>query len=214
MPAPKPWRADDPDTLDRAADLVRRGEILCYPTTTVYGLGCDPTDEEAVARIREIKGRDPDEPLLVITDEWSRVADWIRGGLDGLSDAHRRLMERIPPLAVTLLLEAEEEAVSALRGSSSEVGVRATADPFCRALVARAGTPLVSTSANSSGQPAPSRFEDVEERILGAVDGAVAARRPLGGTASTVARVRDGKVEVLREGAAKEEELVRLAEGG
>lgn len=200
------WPETRPGTASRAARVVRTGGVLLYPTATVYGLGCDPRDADAVRRIRALKGRDERSPLLILTDEWERVASWIVVG----SDAQRRLMERVPPLAVTVLFELRNEAFAAVRGTSSLVGIRATGHPFCRELIERVGIPVVSTSANPTGAPSPRRFDEIDDDLLRAVDGAVESDEPLDGAASTVVRFDDGRLEILREGAVPPEELERI----
>ncbi len=196
------------EEAERAAAVVRSGGVLVYPTETVYGLGCDPANEAAVRRVRRIKGRDADRPVLALTDTWHRAEAWIAVR----AEAHRRLMEHDPPLAVTLVFEASAAAPSSLVSASSEIGLRRMADPFCRALVAAAGTPVLSTSANRAGHPPAARFADLDPAVTAAADLAVDAGRPLGGTPSTVVRIEDGRLVVLREGAVEAETLRAIIE--
>src|SRR5690606_9196641 len=140
---------------------------------TVYGLGCDPSAAAAVARVRAVKGRDGDRPMLALTDRWGRVAPW----LAGLTDAHRRLMQHAPPLPVTLVFDASAAAPPALVSVEGAVGIRRTTDAFCRALVAAADTPVLSTSANRAGHPPVHRFADLDRAVKAAVDLAVDAGR-------------------------------------
>ncbi|MEM1041484.1 MAG: L-threonylcarbamoyladenylate synthase [Bacteroidota bacterium] len=181
---------------DQAAAAVRSGGVIVYPTETVYGLGCDPADAEAVARIRRVKGRDAARPMLALTDAWSRVEGW----LVGLTDVHRRLMEHDPPLPVTVVFDAAPDAPPGLVSTAGGIGIRRTTDPFCLALVAAAG-PVLSTSANRAGEPPARRFADLDPAVTAAADLAVDAGQALGGTPSTVVRVEGGRLAVLREGA-------------
>src|SRR5690606_2430759 len=130
------------------------------------------------------------------------------------TDLHRRLMRHDPPLPVTLVFDASNEAPPALVGPEGTVAIRRTSDPFCRALVAAAGRPVLSTSANRAGEPPVSRFEDLDPAVLAAADHAVDAGRPLGGVPSTVVRIVDGRLVVLREGAVGIDELERVAFDG
>ncbi len=181
----------------RAAEVVRAGGVLVYPTETVYGLGCDPSDAVAVARVRRIKGRDADRPMLALTDRWDRVAPWVAG----LTAAHRRLMDHAPPLPVTIVFAASASAPPSLVSAEGGIGIRRTTSPFCRALIAAAGVPILSTSANRAGEPAVSDFAALDAEVIEAVDLAVDAGHPLGGTASTVVRIEGERLVVLREGA-------------
>jgi L-threonylcarbamoyladenylate synthase len=200
----------DTRTVDRAAGVVRGGGVLVYPTETVYGIGCDPADEAAVARVRAVKGRDADKPMLAITDRWDRVEPWIeRGG-----EVHRALMRHEPPLPVTIVFEASAGAPPGLVSAEGGIGIRRTTEAFCRALVAAAGTAVLSTSANRAGRPSVHRFADLDPAVLDAVDEAVDAGRPLGGTPSTVVRVADGELVVLREGAVEAAVLRRIVASG
>lgn len=196
--------------VERAAAVVRRGGVLVYPTETVYGIGCDPADPAAVARVRAIKGRDAGRPMLALTDAWDRVESWI----EGRTDLHRRLMGHEPPLPVTIVFEASNHAPPGLVSEAGTVGLRRTTDAFCRALVAAADTPVLSTSANRAGQPSAHRFAALDPAVLGAVDEAVDAGRPLGGTPSTVVRVEGGDLVVLREGAVEAGVLHRIVAAG
>ena len=199
--------------LQYAAAAVRAGGTLLYPTETVYGLGCDPGRADAVARIRALKGRDADKPMLAVTDRWGRVDGWI----DGLTEVHRRLMAAADsdgqPLAVTILFAPGADCPAPLVGPGGLVGIRRTADPLCRQLVAACGTALLSTSANPAGAPAPARFADVDPAIRDGVDAALDAGHPLRGTPSTVVKLDGDAIEVLREGAVPADVVRRIAAG-
>ncbi|MEL6772474.1 MAG: L-threonylcarbamoyladenylate synthase [Bacteroidota bacterium] len=200
-------------TLAHAASVVKRGGVLVYPTETVYGIGGDPFDAAMVERVRAIKGRDAHKPMLAITDRWGRVADWITN----VTDAHRTLMAATDdagrPLAVTLLFEAGNGAPSALVSEVGLIGIRRTHDPLGQALVAACGTALLSTSANRAGEPPASVFADLDPHVVDAADYAFDAGRPLGGTPSTVVKVKDDALVVIREGAVRESTLRALVGG-
>lgn len=193
----------------QAAAVLRAGGIVLHATETVYGLAADPRRPEAVARARQLKGRDAAKPMLALTDTWERVAPY----LEAVPPPLARLMAHDVPLAVTLLLPGSAAAPEALRGPDGRLGLRRTADPFCRALVEALGAPVLSTSANPAGAPAPALFADVDEALLAAVDLALDAGRPLGGVPSTVVGVdAAGRLQVVREGAVPEALLREIAE--
>ena len=181
----------------RSASCIVAGGILVYPTETVYGIGGNALDAGVMDRIRTLKGNAADKPMLVLTDEWARVADWFRG----VPDALQRLMDYEIELPITLLVMASEKAPEVLVGPEGMIGVRRSSDSFCRALIEAAGTPLLSTSANVSGKPSQVFFEDLDPAICEGVDLAVDAGRTLTGIPSTVVRVADNSVRVVREGA-------------
>ena len=197
----------DAEGIQSAAATVASGGVLLYPTETVYGLGGDPEKEAVIERIRRLKGRDAGKPVLVLTDEWVRVEDW----LSGVSATQRRLMTYEPPLPVTLLFDAAPATPPWLVGPDGWVGVRRTSDPFCRAVIQTADCALLSTSANEAGGVAPHRFSDVTAMIREGVDCAVDAGQPLAGTPSTVVRFDGDDLVVVREGAVRVKTLHEIS---
>lgn len=199
-----------PEVVERAAEVVRAGGLLVYPTETVYGIGCDPTCDGAVACVRAVKGRDAAKPMLALTDRWGRVTPWIAD----VTEAHRRLMQHDPPLPVTIVFDASDAAPPGLVSPRGRIGIRRTSDAFCRALIAAAGVPLLSTSANRAGDPSVADFAALDPEVVGAVNLAVDAGRPLGGAPSTVVQIEGGGLVVLREGAVEAATLRGIVAGG
>lgn len=183
--------------IAEAGALLAAGEIVAFPTETVYGLGADATNSAAVEAVFRAKGRPSDNPLIV------HIADWAQ--LDGLvadvSDAARRLMARFWPGPLTLVLPARPGAVSPrVTAGLATVAVRMPAHPVALALIRAAGCPVAAPSANRSGRPSPTLAahvrEDLAGRIAGLVDGG-----PTGvGLESTVAEVIGDRVHILRPG--------------
>lgn len=199
--APPP--ATDPARFRAAVGALRHGGVILYPTETVYGLGGDARSGEAASRIRRLKGNPPDKPLLVLTDTWARVAPW----LAPQNREEEILMAHEPPLPLTLLLRVRGGALPGARGAADRLGIRRTPDPVCRALIRALDAPLLSTSANPAGAPAPASFDDVAPEIRAGVDAAIEAVAPLGGVASTVCLVDAGELRVLRPGAVSADRL-------
>lgn len=193
-----------------AVDVVRNGGVIIYPTETVYGLGCDPCQPAAVTRVREIKGRAADLPMLAVTHDWEAVEHWFATIPHLLSP----LMVHEPPLAVTVVLEASDAAPAGLVSREGTVAVRRTSDAAAAQLAAACGGAILSTSANRSGEPPATRFADLDPAIVSAVDVLVDAGVPLAGTPSTLVAVRDGRLVILREGAVPSDEIRRLAATG
>ncbi len=190
--------------MTAAAACIRDGGVLLYPTATVYGLGADPACEAALHRIHAIKGRDAGKPILVLTDTWNRMTDWIATR----TPLHDCLMAADLPL--TILFEATDTVPTLLHGTSPYIGIRRTRHPFCRAIIKAADRPLCSTSANPSGIPPANRFEGLAPALIDAVDCAVDAGEPLHGTPSTVVMVEGEDLKVLRAGAVSEDDLRKM----
>ena len=178
------------------------GGVAVFPADTVYGLACDPLNEPAVSRIRELKGRADDKPSAVMYFSPLAMRELVAGLGPGARDAVGALL----PGPVTLVL-ANPEGRYPLAGSGGTLGVRLIEGPLAGAM-----TPVLQTSANLSGEPAPSRFDDVPERLVAGADLAIDGGE-LGGAASTVVDLSEidseGGWRILREGAMLPAEVER-----
>lgn len=155
------------DDVAAIAAVVRRGGVIAYPTEAVFGLGCRPADAAAFERILEVKNRDIGKGVIVITDDLSRVAHW----LEPVPEAMQAMAEASWPGPHTWLWPARSACPAWLRGSHTRLAVRVTAQPVVRALCAAAGSALVSTSANRSGEPPCRDTACVRQAFEGRVDG-------------------------------------------
>jgi L-threonylcarbamoyladenylate synthase len=178
------------------------GGVAVFPADTVYGLACDPLDEAAIDRIRELKGREDDKPSAIMY--FSPLA--MRELVAGLGTRARDAVGSLLPGPVTLVL-ANPEGRYPLAGAGDTLGVRLIEGPLAGAM-----TPVLQTSANLTGEPAPARFEDVPEEIVAGADIAIDGGE-LGGAASTVIDLAgvdsDGGWRILREGAMSAAEVER-----
>lgn len=181
----------------RAVEALRRGEVIVFPTDTIYGLGCRIDDERAVRRIFEIKSRPSTEPLPVLLADPAQVVDFARE----IPPAARRLISRFWPGPLTLVLRRSERIPLTVTGGGDTVALRVPAHPLPRALVRELGVPIVGTSANSHGMPSPVTAQqvvfDLGDRVDLVLDG---GRVPLG-RESTVVDVTGGIPRIVREGA-------------
>jgi L-threonylcarbamoyladenylate synthase len=180
----------------RAADVLRAGGVILYPTDTIWGLGCDATQMAAVQRIFEIKRRSDSKSMLVL--------------MPGLSMLEAYL-ESIPPKALevlesvtrptTIIYPGARRLASNLLAEDGSVGIRLTREPFCVNLMERMDVPLVSTSANVSGQASPATFSEISPEIAELVDYVVDWRREEEepATPSTILKIeKDGTLITLR----------------
>jgi L-threonylcarbamoyladenylate synthase len=196
-------------TLAEAADAVRRGHLVVFPTESVFGLGCGITDAGAVAGVFGVKKRPPDKALPVIIGGCGQL---------GLAAAYAppcalRLADAFWPGPLSILFDARPELPSLLTAGSGRVAVRVPAHPAARALCLACGLPLVATSANISAAPATADPKALDPELLRGTAGIFCgAPAPSGGRPSTVVDVApDGTVRVLRTGAVAED---RLREAG
>ena len=159
-------RTNDRNVFSDAVETLRRGGVILYPTDTVWGLGCDATNPEAVRKIYDIKKRPDSKSLVLLASDLDMVARYIREIPDmaiRLVEVNDRPMTIIYPDAITGK-EYRGLAENAVAEDGS-VGIRIPMADFCRDLVHRFGKPIVSTSANISGEPTPKRFARVPQAI-------------------------------------------------
>lgn len=195
--------ADDATALPRLGELFKSGGVFVYPTSTLYGLGGDPIAPEVSARIRRIKRITDVRPYLLLTDEWSRIASIMAPP----SVVHRRLMAAGESLPITILFPASSAAPAHLVGEHGMIAIRRTRHEFCRALIDLVESPIISTSANRTGGQPPVKFEDIDPRIIEEADIAIAGLPALG-FASTIVRVDEAEIVIVREGATSRLELM------
>lgn len=190
------------NSFSEALEVLRNGGVILYPTDTVWGLGCDATNPEAVARIYEIKKRSDSKSLVLLASDLDMVARYIREIPDmaiQLVEVNDKPMTIIYPEALTGQ-ECRGLAHNTVAQDGS-VGIRIPVVDFCRDLVHRFGRPIVSTSANISGEPTPRKFADIPQQIKDAVDFIVdpSLERSSTGSASSIIKVGlDGTIDIIR----------------
>lgn len=161
----------DPNAVRDAAAILRRGGLLGIPTETVYGLGADALNEDAVSRIFLAKGRPQDNPLIIHVPD----ASWLERYCRDVPPAAYRLAERFWPGPLTMILPRRDIVPLQTTGGLETVGVRCPNHPVTLAIIEAAGVPIAAPSGNTSGRPSPTTaahmIEDMDGRIDGIVDG-------------------------------------------
>ncbi len=156
----------DRDVISRAASIIRSGGLVAFPTETVYGLGADAFNEQAALRVFKVKGRPPDNPLIVhvasIDELWTVASS--------VPEEALRLVERVWPGPLTIVVPKRPEVPKAVTGGLDTVAVRSPAHPVALELIRESGTPIAAPSANRSGRPSPTRAEHVYEDLDCRVD--------------------------------------------
>ena len=188
---------------EQAAAILRRGGLLGIPTETVYGLGANGLDGEAVARIFAAKGRPQDNPLILHIPS----ADWLERYCVDIPPAAYTLAERFWPGPLTMILRHRPIVPDAVTAGLDTVGMRCPAHPVCRAILAAAGVPVAAPSGNTSGRPSPTTaagmLEDMDGKIDAIVDGGPCAV----GVESTIVDLTETPPRLLRPGGVTLEEL-------
>lgn len=149
----------------KETDVLKVGGVILYPTDTVWGLGCDATNEESIKRIIEIKGRDSGKNLLILVKDEDMLKDYVEHIPEKALDV---LRTAIQPTTI-IYPKAKNLPIHLLSGNES-IGIRIPNHEFCQRLLSEYGKPIVSTSANISGEPTPLCFSQIDNRILKAVD--------------------------------------------
>ena len=178
---------------------MRRGGVILYPTDTVWGIGCDATNAEAVKRVYDIKQRDDSKALICLVDSDSRLQRYVRNVPDVAWQLIDSLKEGDRP--TTLILDGAINLAENLIADDGSIGIRITQEPFSKELCFRFQKAIVSTSANISGEPAAQNYRDIDPRILEAVDYVCWSRRQehKPHMPSSIIRLReDGQVEIIR----------------
>ncbi|HEY2580510.1 MAG TPA: L-threonylcarbamoyladenylate synthase [Mucilaginibacter sp.] len=184
------------EEVSKALKVILEGGIILYPTDTIWGIGCDATNSEAVKRIYKLKQRDEVKSMIILLDTENKMESYIK---------------EVNPLAYDLIEYAENPLTLIMPGAKNisaeliaddgSVGIRIVKHPFCQQLIQRMRKPLVSTSANISGKPSPQYFAQIVPEIIAGVDYVVdidhhdmEIKNP-----STIMRLEpDGKFEFIR----------------
>ncbi len=189
-------RAPQPAAIRRAAEVIRGGGVVCFPTRCLYGLAADAFNPAAVERVFEIKQRPPQMPLLVLISRTEQLDELA----ERLPPAAQFLMQRFWPGRLTLVLDARPGLPALLTAGTGKIGVRLAAHPVARALAEALSQPITGTSANLSGGSGCRQIGELDPRIARQVDLILDAGALKGGLGSTVVDVTGAAPLIIREG--------------
>lgn len=202
-------KALESSVIEEAADLLRRGELVAFPTETVYGLGADARNEAAIRKIFEVKGRPSDNPLILHIAELSELDELSRE----VSPKARALMEKFCPGPITFVVKRSDDVSDLITAGLDTVAVRMPSDEIARALIRAAGCPIAAPSANVSGRPSPTDAEAVWEDLNGKIPLILDGGRTEVGLESTVVEVTGETPLILRPGKITPEEIEKMWQG-
>ncbi len=184
------------DDIKNAVEVMRKGGVILYPTDTVWGIGCDATNEEAVARIYKIKRRDESKAMICLVDSDNRAQRYLRNVPEVAWDVMNYATK-----PTTVILDGATGLAKNLIAEDGSVAIRITQEEFSKALCYRMQKPIVSTSVNISGEPAAQNFRDIPEEIIEQVDYVCQTRRNehKPHKPSSIIRLRpNGEVTIIR----------------
>ena len=184
------------EDLRNAVKSLRDGKVILYPTDTIWGLGCDATNSAAVEAVFRIKARSDSKSMIILVNSEQMVERYVRE----IPAVTAQILE-VSDHPITIIYPHGKNLADGLLADDGSVGIRVTSDPFCAELISRFRKPLVSTSANISGEPSPLNFNDISDSIKDAADYVVWHRREdrQKRSASPVIKIElNGEIQIIR----------------
>lgn len=199
--------SDRESDLIKAAELIKSGEIVGIPTETVYGLGADASNEEAVAKVFQAKGRPADNPLIVHLADFSQAVDYTKS----IPELAYKLAERFCPGPLTMVLPKNDRIPMITSGGLDTVGIRVPSHPVMHRIIELSGCPIAAPSANTSGYPSPTSASHVMRDMSGKIAAVVDGGSSEFGVESTVISIEgENTVRILRPGCVTKEMLSEI----
>ena len=179
----------------KAFEVIQQGGIILYPTDTVWGIGCDATNPEAVVKIYQLKKRAETQSMIVLMNGEKMMYNVFKD----IPEVAWQIID-LSEKPTTLILDKPRNVATNLIAADNTLGIRIVKEPFCFKLMEKMKKPLVSTSANISGQPSPIAFAAISPEIINGVDYVVNLHRDkIGGKPSTIIKLTsDSQVKVIR----------------
>jgi L-threonylcarbamoyladenylate synthase len=181
------------DDIKLAIEVLRRGGVILYPTDTIWGLGCDATNAAAVKRVYEIKQREDSKSMLVLLENPNRIVGYI----DEMPEVAWDLIE-FSEKPTTIIYDKAKNLADNLVAADGSIGIRITREAFSSELLKRFRKPIVSTSANISGEPSPANFSEISEAIKQQVDYVVQYRQNEKGNPAPSSIIKLGVTGLIR----------------
>jgi len=181
--------------IKKTAELLKKGKVILYPTDTIWGIGCDATNIKAVKRIYKIKGRVESKTMILLLDSVESLKNYV---------------SKVPDITEELILQADKPLTivyknainlpKSLIADDGSIAIRIVKEGFCNGIIKQLGKPIVSTSANISGQPSAKLYKEISDEIKSEVDYSVElGQDSIGVKASTIIKLEDnGTFEVIR----------------
>ncbi|HKP32186.1 MAG TPA: L-threonylcarbamoyladenylate synthase [Chitinophagaceae bacterium] len=181
--------------IEKCVEVIKAGGLILYPTDTIWGIGCDATNEQAIDKIYQLKNRPASKSMIILVAEERDVLQYVASPDLRLFD-YLQTVER----PTTVIYESAVGLPSNIINEDGSIAIRITQDPFCRHLIKRLRKPIVSTSANFSGQKSPAKFSMIPEEIINGVDYVVKYRQDDQEeiSASHIIRWENGAVVTIR----------------
>jgi L-threonylcarbamoyladenylate synthase len=187
---------DYSEDLKKALNILREGGVILYPTDTIWGLGCDATNQDAVEKIFKSKKRRESKSLIILVNGFAMLERYVKH----VPDAAAEILE-VSEKPITIIYPEGKNLAPGVCNENGTVGIRICYDDFCNELITRFRKPIISTSANYSETPSPSHFSEIEDEIIRSADYVVKYRQTdtNKNTPSSIIKVEDnGVIKIIR----------------
>ena len=205
-----PWpifsQAPEKAVIQKAVAVLKRGGVIAFPTSTLYGLGADAANPAAIQRIFAIKFRSPKQAILILI----RDKAWLPKLVKKIPPVAINLMDAFWPGGITMVFQASQNILPDLMGDTGKIGIRVPKHPVAAAIVSELDRPLTGTSANLSGRPGCFNVDNLDVEVAAKLDGVLDAGPLTGGRGSTVIDVTEDPPQILREGTISKEQIESL----
>lgn len=189
--------------LEKAAELIKQGKIVVFPTETVYGIGSNGLDEQAVKKLYNVKQRPLNKPISLLVSNMEMVNEIAKD----ITETEYKIMEKFFPGPLTIILKKKDIVPDIVTAGQDTVGVRMPSGEIARKLVDDAGVPIAAPSANISGEPSGTNLQEIKKNFEGKADFFIEGGISELGLASTIVKVVDGKPVILRQGSITLEQI-------
>lgn len=194
------------EKIKEAAEIIKNGGLVVFPTETVYGIGANAFNEKAVKKIYEVKRRPFDKPISLLVNDLNMIEKVAKN----ITKLEYALIKKFCPGPITILLEKKEEIPDIVTANSNIVGVRIPENESALKLIQYAGVPIATPSANISGRPSGTNIGEIREDFEGKVDLFIDEGESKLGLASTIVQVIDEKPHILRQGVITKKEIEEI----
>ena len=194
------------DNLKEPAQIIKKGGIVIFPTETVYGIGTNGLDENAIKKLYEVKQRPLNKPISLLVNNIEMVEKIAKN----ITEVEYKLMERFFPGPLTIILEKRDIIPDILTSNTNTVGIRMPSGEIAKKLIEFAGVPIATSSSNISGRPSGTNITDIKKDFEGKVDCFIDNGESEIGVPSTVIRIIDNIPHILRQGTISEEEIRKI----
>lgn len=196
----------DDEKLKAMSEKIRNGNIVVFPTETVYGIGTNGLNEESIKKLYEIKQREFNKPISLLVSDVNMIKELTKD----ITEIEYKLIEAFCPGPFTIILKKKDIVPNILTSNGDTVGIRMPENEIARKLVKYSGVPVAAPSANISGKPSGIEIEDIVKDFEGKVEYFIDGGKSKLGIGSTIVRVIDGMPKILRQGSITREQIEKV----